>query len=56
MLYILTLTWNKLESLTRLKDSILPAIAGLDYQWIIKDNNSNDNTLKIASTDRKSVV
>ena len=50
MLYILTLTWNNYEKLNRLKDSLIPALEGIDYAWIIKDNNSKDMTVELAST------
>jgi GT2 family glycosyltransferase len=50
MLNILTLTWNAIDKLTKLKDSLLPALSEINYCWIIKDNNSNDNTADIAST------
>jgi O-antigen biosynthesis protein len=50
MLYILTLTWNACDSLSRLKDSLLPSLEGLDYSWLIKDNASIDKTVETAST------
>lgn len=50
MLYILTLTWNAVDKLTKLKESLLPALEGLDYTWLIKDNASKDNTVEVAST------
>jgi len=49
-LYILTLTWNAREKLTKLKDSLLPALNNIDFTWLIKDNDSNDNTHEVAST------
>lgn len=58
MLYILTLTWNHLDKLSKLKDSLLPALEGIDYTWIIKDNASSDKTYEEASAwgDRVNVV
>jgi len=50
MIFIQTLSWNGLDKLIKLKESLLPALEGLDYQWLIKDNGSTDNTVKIAST------
>lgn len=50
MLYILTLTWNACDKLTKLHDSLIPALAGIDYQWIIKDNDSKDDTVAVANT------
>lgn len=49
-IYLLTLTWNACDKLTKLKDSILPALDGLDYTWLIKDNDSKDNTFDISSS------
>lgn len=48
-LWILTLSWNGLAKLTTLKDSLLPALNGIDYTWLIKDNGSVDNTVSVAS-------
>jgi GT2 family glycosyltransferase len=50
MIYLLTLTWNAEDKLTKLKESLLPALDGLDYAWFIKDNASKDNTVAVAST------
>lgn len=50
MLHILTLTWNACDKLTKLKESLLPALEGLDYTWHIKDNASKDDTVAVAST------
>lgn len=49
MLHILTLTWNACDKLSKLKESLIPALSGIDYTWFIKDNASKDNTLGIAS-------
>lgn len=49
MLYLFTLTWNACDKLTKLKESLIPALNGIDYTWIIKDNASNDDTIKVAS-------
>jgi GT2 family glycosyltransferase len=49
MLYLLTLTWNGADKLSKLKESIMPALKDLDYQWLIKDNASKDNTLEMCS-------
>jgi O-antigen biosynthesis protein len=49
MLYILTLTWNGQDKLTKLKESIMPALDGVDYTWLIKDNASTDQTVEVAS-------
>jgi GT2 family glycosyltransferase len=50
MLYLLTLTWNGCDKLTKLKNSIIPALNGIDYTWLIKDNASKDDTVAVAST------
>jgi len=49
-LFILTLTWNGIDKLTKLKDSLLPSLDGIDYNWLIKDNASTDNTTSIVSS------
>lgn len=50
MLYLFTLTWNGLDKLTTLKESLLPALDGIDYNWLIKDNASQDGTVAVASS------
>jgi len=50
MLNILTLTWNKFDKLNSLKESLLPALDGIDYTWFIKDNASLDDTCERVST------
>lgn len=50
MLHILTLTWNGLDKLSRLHDSLMPALEGIDYRWLIKDNDSKDDTVAVASS------
>lgn len=50
MLHILTLTWNGCDKLTALKESLLPSLNNIDYNWLIKDNASKDDTIeKVAS-------
>lgn len=49
MLYILTLTWNAQDKISKLKDSLLPALQDIKYTWMIKDNDSKDNTFDEAS-------
>jgi O-antigen biosynthesis protein len=48
-LYILTLSWNAIDKLTKLKDTLLPSLEDVSFKWIIKDNGSQDNTYEIAS-------
>lgn len=50
MLHLLTLTWNACDKLTKLKDSLMPALNGIDYKWHIKDNASKDDTVAVASS------
>jgi GT2 family glycosyltransferase len=50
MLHILTLTWNGCDKLTKLKESLIPSLKGIDYHWFIKDNASQDATVATAST------
>lgn len=49
-LYVFTLTWNGLDKLTRLNESLIPAVKDLDYEWLIKDNGSEDKTVDVAKT------
>ncbi len=49
MLHILTLTWNGADKLSKLHDSLMPALEGIDYHWWIKDNASKDDTIAKAS-------
>lgn len=49
-LHLLTLTWNACDKLTKLKESILPALNDIDYSWTIKDNASKDDTVAVASS------
>ena len=49
MLKILTLHWNKRDSLVRLKDTLLPSLKNIEYHWLIKDNNSSDGSYEEAS-------
>lgn len=50
MLHILTLTWNAVDKISKLHDTLVPALEGLEYQWWIKDNASKDNTVEVART------
>jgi|SRR5579885_2253900 len=50
MLYVFTLTWNGLDKLTKLKESLIPALQGINYTWLIKDNASKDETVSVASS------
>lgn len=46
MLYILTLTWQGKDKIITLKNSLLPALDGIEYTWAIKDNGSTDGTIE----------
>lgn len=48
-LYILTLTYNGIDKLAKLKESLLPNLTDLNWTWLIKDNASTDNTVDVAS-------
>lgn len=50
MLYIYTLTWNGSEKLKKLNDSLMPALNGIDYTWVIKDNGSKDDTIEVVKS------
>ncbi len=49
MLHILTLTWNGIDKLTKLKESLLHSLSDIDYTWFIKDNASTDGTIDVVS-------
>lgn len=53
MLQILTLSWNGLDKLTRLKDGLFRNLSKLEgvmpYRWHIRDNGSNDGTKDVVS-------
>jgi GT2 family glycosyltransferase len=49
MLYLLTLTWNGADKLAKLKESLMPALDGIPYTWLIKDNASKDDTLAMCA-------
>lgn len=50
MLHILTLTWNAADKITKLYESLMPALEGIDFHWWIKDNASKDDTVARANT------
>lgn len=50
MLHILTLTWNAADKLSKLHETLMPALEGIDFKWWIKDNASKDDTVARAST------
>lgn len=50
MIHVLTLTWNGLDKLNKLKPGLLENLKETDYIWHIKDNGSKDETVKIANT------
>lgn len=47
MLYLFTLNWNGADKLSKLKESIMPGLEGLDYTWLIKDNASKDESVQL---------
>lgn len=49
MLHIFTLTWNGETKLAKLKESLIPALDGIEFTWWIKDNASKDNTLNMCA-------
>lgn len=46
MLHILTLNWQGREKIEKLRDSLIPALQGLDYTWHIRDNGSTDGSIE----------
>jgi|SRR5579859_1556306 len=45
MLKILTLNWNGKDKLQTLYPTLMNVIGNIDYQWLIKDNGSNDDSI-----------
>jgi len=50
MLRLLTLSWQGCNKLSKLKETLIPALADIDYTWHIKSNGCTDNTIETAST------
>jgi GT2 family glycosyltransferase len=55
-LKILTLNWNGLDKLTKLRDSLIPNLEGIDWTWHIKDNGSKDGSPEEISTWHPNIV
>lgn len=47
MLYLFTLNWNGADKLSKLKESLIPCLEGVDYAWLIKDNASKDESVQL---------
>jgi GT2 family glycosyltransferase len=50
MLNLLTLTWNGADKLSKLHQSLMPALEGIEYVWFVKDNGSKDNTVEMVKS------
>jgi GT2 family glycosyltransferase len=48
--YIFTISWNGIDKLTKLYQSLMPALGNISYEWLIRDNGSKDNTVEIAKS------
>jgi GT2 family glycosyltransferase len=46
MLKILTLNWNGEDKLKKLYPTLINSLSNIDYEWLVKDNNSNDNSVE----------
>jgi len=55
-LKILTLNWNGLDKLIKLRDSLLPNLQGIDWTWHIKDNGSKDGSPEEISTWHHNII
>jgi len=49
-LVILTLNWNGEQFLKKLAPSLLESLHGIEYQWVVKDNGSKDNSIAYLSS------
>lgn len=60
MIHVLTLSWNGLDKLQRLKDGLFRNLKKLDgvipYRWYIRDNGSHDGTADVVSTWDKTTI
>lgn len=57
MLFILTLSWEAKDKLDRLYSTLLPALEGIEYKWLIKDNGSKDGSIDlINSWNNKNII
>lgn len=52
MIFALTLNWNGLDKLKKLRDNLLINLSnsGQDFKWYIRDNGSKDNSVSEIST------
>lgn len=50
MLYIMTLHWNKRQVLNDLKSSLFNNLDSIDFRWLIRDNNSTDDSINIINS------
>ena len=55
-LYILTLNWNGEDKLKKLVPTTLSSLNGIDYEWIVKDNNSSDNSVDYLKSNNINVI
>jgi GT2 family glycosyltransferase len=44
-LSILTLNWNGADKLRNLYPTLINSLSGIDFEWFVKDNNSNDDSV-----------
>lgn len=59
MLKILTLNWNGEDKLKKLAPTLFSSLSNIDYEWLIKDNNSIDSSveyLKSLNNDRVKII
>ena len=45
-LYIFTLNWNGVNHLKNLYPTLNDSLKNIDFEWLIKDNNSSDNSIQ----------
>ena len=46
MLFILTLNWNGADKLRKLTPTLLNSLQNIDFEWLIKDNASTDDSVQ----------
>jgi len=45
-LWILTLNWNGADKLRKLYPTLIASLSDVDFEWLIKDNNSSDDSVE----------
>ena len=56
-LWILTLNWNGEDKLKKLYPTLVNSLSDINYEWLVKDNNSNDKSVEyLKSTGNDKII